>query len=208
MTFSSCLIDNETPLVLDTSVLINLRASTHGSRILDALPHDIIVPKEVANELEKAPGQMRDDLNFLRKLVNNGNVQIAIMSEEEFYFFTTLVSSPFSLDDGESATIAIAQNRNMQPVLDERKGRAKAARTMPRRTPGWTLDLLLHPSVLAQLGDADAVEALYLALRVGQMRIAEEHCDDVVALIGINRAKECTSLPNYKRRFKEWSGAK
>ena len=208
MTFSSCLIDDETPLVLDTSVLINLHASTYGERILDALPHDIIVSKEVAAELDNETSKAGGEHNFLHNLVAKGDVQIIAMDEAEFYFFTTLVSSPFSLDDGESATIAIAQNRNMQPVLDERKGRAKAARAMPRRTPGWTLDLLRHPSVLAQLSDADAVEALYLALLVGQMRIAEEHCDDVVALIGINRAKECTSLPNYKRRCKEWSGAK
>lgn len=204
MTFLSSLIDNETPLVLDTSVLINLRASTHGRRILDALPHDIIVPKEVAHELEKAPGQMKDDLNFLRKLVNNGNVQIVIMGEEELNFFATLVSSPVSLGDGEAATIAIAQNRNMSLILDDGRGRTKAEEIMPHRTPGWTLDLLRHPSVLEQLGDADAVEALYLALWDGQMRIAEKHCDNVVALIGINRAKECISLPNYKRRCKEW----
>ena len=205
MTFSSCLIDDETPLVLDTSVLINLHASTYGERILDALPHDIIAPKEVAAELENETSKAGGEHSFLHNLVAKGDVQIIAMDEVEKEFFERLA---VSLDDGESATIAIAQNRNMQPVLDERKGRAKAARTMPRRTPGWTLDLLRHPNVLAQLGNDDAVEALYLALRVGQMRIDEEHCDDVVALIGINRAKECTSLPNYKRRFKEWSGAK
>jgi len=52
MTISSSLMNDETPLVLDTSVLINLHACTYGERILSALPHGIVIPQIVANELE------------------------------------------------------------------------------------------------------------------------------------------------------------
>jgi len=51
------------------------------------------------------------------------------------------------------------------------------------------------------LSDEDAIGALYLALRVGRMRIPEEHCDEVVKLIGIERAKECSCLPKHRRKF-------
>lgn len=51
MTYLSSLIEDASPLVLDTSVLINLHASTYGARILAALPNHALVPSIVATEL-------------------------------------------------------------------------------------------------------------------------------------------------------------
>lgn len=43
MSCSSSLIDVADPLVLDTSVLINLHACKYGERILAAIPNDTLI---------------------------------------------------------------------------------------------------------------------------------------------------------------------
>jgi hypothetical protein len=54
---------------------------------------------------------------------------------------------------------------------------------------------------VAALGDQSALEALYLALRDGRMRIPSESADGVIALIGMERSQDCTCLPGYRERF-------
>ena len=101
-------------------------------------------------------------------------------------------------------SIAVAAFRNLIAVIDERKGRLQAQTHCAGRIPGWSLDLFRHPQIVGALGDDDATEALYLALRDGRMRIHDDHCDHVVGLIGLKRALECNSLPGYKTRRQKW----
>ena len=68
-------------------------------------------------------------------------------------------------------------------------------------TPNDKLDLLRHPTVIAALGVPNAVDALYHALRDRRMRILSESADDVIALIGVERSRDCTCLPGYRERF-------
>jgi hypothetical protein len=72
---------------------------------------------------------------------------------------------------------------------------------MNSRTAGWSLDLFHHPTAIAVLGDQLIIEALYLALRDGRMRIPSESVDNVIALIGMERSHDCTCLPGYQDRF-------
>ena len=206
MTCSSSLTDNPGPLVLDTSVLINLHACTYGERILMAIPNDILVPQIVAEELEHETSRRNGEYNFLHGLAASGKVTLADMTDEEYEIFYQLTSSSPSLDDGEAATIAIAVTRHLLPVIDEKKGRARAIALMETREPDWSLDILRHPLVTADLGDQAAVEALYLALRDGRMRIPSEITDYVIALIGMGRAIDCTCLPGYRERFSPGKG--
>ena len=193
------------PLVLDTSVLINLHASRQGMRILGALPNPALVPEEAAAELQCDTGRARAACQFVRGLEERGAARIVAMDEVERARYDRLVSGPVSLEAGESATIAIASGRNGVPVIDERKGRL-VAREHCADAPRWSLELFLHPMVAAALG-ADAVAALHSALRDGRMRVAKEHCDRVVRRIGVRRALECRSLPGYKSRRHEWRRA-
>lgn len=204
MTFSSLLSDVRTPLVLDTSVLINLHACTFGERILKAVPNDILVPLVVANELEHKTGRRNGEHSFLRSLVANGEVALADLTDKECTQFLRLTSGSSSLGDGEAATIAIATTRRLRCLIDDKKGRACATLLMGQKEPAWSLDLLLHPQVVIALGQERATEALFLALRDGRMRIHEDHCDHVVSLIGPYRALQCNSLPGYKVRRLEW----
>jgi hypothetical protein len=130
-----------------------------------------------------------------------GIVTIANMSDAEYEMFHELTSTSPSMDDGEAATIAVAAARDLLPVIDEKRGRARASILMKARVPGWSLDLFRHPTAIALLGDHSAVQALYLALRDGRMRIPSESANDVIALIGMERSRECICLPGYRERF-------
>ncbi len=63
------LLDITDPLVLDTSVLINLHACKYGERILAAIPSQILVPEIVAGELEHETSRTNGEHGFLYSLV-------------------------------------------------------------------------------------------------------------------------------------------
>jgi predicted nucleic acid-binding protein len=201
MTFSNSLADDTRPLVLDTSVLINLHACTYGESILTAIPNDIIVPRIVAGELAHETSRRNGERSFLHGLVQRGAVVLTGMTDAENDIFADLTSGSPSLDDGEAATIAIAAVRQLVPIMDERKGRARAATLMKGQESGWTLDLLRHPLVTSALGNDASINALYLALREGRMRISATSAEGVIAAIGAHRAMDCTCLPGYRERF-------
>ena len=201
MSCPSSLVDIRDPLVLDTSVLINLHACKYGERILRAIPNDILVPEFVAGELEHETSRRNGEYSFLHALVAGGIVTLANLTDAEYEIFLELTSTSPSLDDGEAATIAVAASRYVLPVIDERKGRTRAGIVMKTRVPGWSLDLFRHPTTIAALSDQSALEALYLALRDGRMRIPSESAGSVIALIGVERALDCTCLPGYRERF-------
>lgn len=194
---SSSLANNLPPLILDASVAINLHACTHGENILSAIPNDIFVARVVERELDNETSRANGEQSFLERLVERHIVTVTDFTDEEFELFGQLISD---LDDGEAATIAIASRRQFVPVIDERKGRARA-NILVTLEPSWSLDLLRHPSIIASLGDGNAIEALYLALRDGRMRIPHDRAEEVITLIGEQRARECTCLPGYRARF-------
>lgn len=186
------------PLVLDTSALINLHACSYGERVLQALPNDIVIPKTVAEELEKETSRKGGERSFLTSMAAKKALTVADMTDDEYELFGNLVAGPPSLDDGEAATIAIAATRTLHPVIDERKGRICAAAPPFSLRPSWSLDLLDHPGVVKSLGDQAAQDAIYLALRDGRMRVPAQRSDDVIVRIGLGRALECSSLPGFK----------
>jgi|TARA_R100000005_G_scaffold49016_1_gene23512 predicted nucleic acid-binding protein len=204
MTCLSSLSDTLTPLVPDTSVLINLHACTFGEQVLRAIPNDIVLPETVVAELNHETSHANGENGFIQRLISGNVVKVVQMDDAAARLFETMIRSPGSLDDGEAATIAVAVSQGFQPVVDERKGRARAQDLMNGQAPAWSLDLLVHPAVQSALVGDGYIEAVYLALREGRMRIDEERCDAVVQLIGIERAKDCTSLPGFKARRESW----
>lgn len=199
MSCSSSLTDIAEPLVLDTSVLINLHACRYGEQILTAIPNDILVPGIVAGELEHETSRRNGEHSFLHALVAKGIVTRTDLIDAEYEIFYELTSTAPSLDDGEAATIAVAVARDFLPIIDEKRGRARAH--VKGRASGWSLDIFRHPTATTVLGDQSAIDALYFALRDGRMRIPPESVDSVVALIGIERSRDCTCLPGYRDRF-------
>lgn len=207
MTCSSCLADDLTPLILDTSVLINLSACSYGEQILATIPNEILVSDVVVQELGHETSHSNGENQFIRNLISQEIVTVVQLDNSGYAIFEKLICSPGSLDDGEAATIAAAAISGAIPVIDERKGRARTKTLADVKTAAWSLDLLVHPTVQAKLPDGEYVAALYYALRDGRMRIDEERCDAVVKLIGIERALQCISLPGFKTRRKTWKEA-
>ena len=201
MTYSSSLTDDFRPLVLDTSVLINLYACAYGEHILTAIPNCIIVPQVVAAELEHETSRKNGEHGFLHGLIAGGKVTLGEMTDEENALFANLTSGSPSLDDGEAATIAIGAKRQLLPLIDDRKGRAQAIHVLRGQEPGWSLDLFRHTSVTSALGETAAIEALYLALRDGRMRVPVESTGYIIDLLGSERARDCTCLPDYRKIF-------
>ena len=144
MSCSSSLIDIADPLVLDTSVLINLHACKYGERILAAIPNDILVPEIVAGELEHETSHRNGEHGFLYSLVANGIVTLAGLTEAEYEIFYELTSIAPSLDDGEAATIAVASARSFLPVIDE-KGDELALSPKRERRAGHWISSVIHP---------------------------------------------------------------
>ncbi len=194
MNFSSIIANPLLPLVLDTSVIVNLSACSFGEQILRVVPNKVVVAKIAADELVVG----KSESLFLESLVSNALVELTELTDDEFNTFGNLVGN---LGDGESATIAIAINRQIFPIIDDRKGREHAANLQRDLEPAWSLDLFRHPHVTSHLGSPADVDAIYLALINGRMRIPNHATEEVIQLIGEERAKACVSLPKYKKRF-------
>lgn len=205
MTCSSSLSDTRTPLVPDTSVLINLHACTFGERVLRAIPNDIVLPETVVAELNHETSHANGENGFIQRLISEHLVKVVQMDDVAARLFETMIRSPGSLDDGEAATIAVAVSKGFLPIIDDRKGRGRAQSLMNGQAPAWSLDLLVHPAVQADLAGDGYIEAVYLALREGRMRIDEERCEAVARLIGFERALACNSLPGFKQRKSSWA---
>ena len=201
MTYSSSLTDDIRALVFDTSVLINLCACAVGERILAILPNAIIVPEIVAGELDHATSRKNGERRFLHCLFTGGRVTFGKLTDDEDLLYAKLVSGSSSLGDGEAATIAIAARRQLLPILDDRRARVLASQMLRGEEPGWSLDLFRHSLVISALGDAAAINALHLALRNGRMRVPIDSTEDIVGLLGNQKARECTCLPNYRKLF-------
>jgi len=194
MNFSSIVANPAIPLVIDTSVIINLNACSFGEKILQAVPNKIIVAQIAADELELG----QSDNLFLQYLVTSDLVELSELTDDEFEIYGDLVGN---LGDGESATIAIAVKRQVFPFIDDRKGRERAVKLQSNLDPAWSLNLLRHPEVLIELGSPADVDAVYFALLHGRMRIPDDATEDVNQLIGEKRARDCVSLPKYLNRF-------
>lgn len=201
MAYSSLLTDNRKTLILDTSVLINLHACRYGDEILSAIPNNIVVADVAAIELNHETSRRQGEHDFLHQMVRVGTVAILKLTEAEYRVFYELTSISPSLDDGEAATIAVAASRQVFPVIDERRGRTRAAILMNGQEPGWSLDLFRHPAVASALGLKACADALYLALRDGRMRIPAKEAESVIELLGDERSRHCTCLPRYRERF-------
>ncbi len=194
MIFSSSLTRADAPLVLDTSTLINLRETGIAMELLNAIPNRVVIAQVVEAEFQRGS----NNKTFLLETIFAGCIESLELtpSEEQIYF--ELIND---LDDGESATIAIAGERNWIPVVDENKGRSILAKKYPLIQPIFSVDIFMHSEVLTCLGEVRRNNALFTALKQAHMRIPEQRNLEVIRALGSERASVCTSLANYKLLF-------
>lgn len=153
MICSSSLTDDLTPLVLDTSVLINLHASSFGEKILAMVPNAFAIPEIVMRELGHETSRINGQQHFLESLIARQKVRLVPLDDAGWVIFERLTASTPSLGDGEAATIAIALTTAHRPVIDDAKGRKSAEALMRAGSAAWTLDLLVHTNVQKGLGN-------------------------------------------------------
>jgi len=197
----SCLTDPSAKLVFDASTAINLNATGCAAKVLRALSQPVILTDVVLGELQEDSRNGRRDGDLVAELVAAGLVQVENIADLSRSSFEDLVigHGPDTLDDGEAATLAFAVERDVIPVLDERKARRICAERFPSQRIASTVDLLCHDAVLSALGASALGDAVFAALQEARMRVLPPYEKWVAELIGTERAQACLSLPRRAR---------
>jgi predicted nucleic acid-binding protein len=201
MVSRSSLTDAQAVLVADASVIISVNATGHGIQIIRALANRVVVVDTVSGELEDGRRKNRNDADLLKKLVAGSQLEIVELDPGGEAHFEQLVVGPAqsTLDDGEAATIAHAVAINGVALIDERKANRICSGRFPELRIASTMDIFLHPSVQAELGNDGLADAVFNALCNGRMCVVPQHVSWVVSLIGAERAQLCVSLPRVAR---------
>lgn len=201
MNCQSCLNDNSSVIVVDSSVIINLVASGIFAEIMDALPNRIVAVQEVKYELERGRSNGYGDAQALESAIEEGKVDLVSLGEKGQSYFVDLVSGPasVSLGDGEAATIAYAVETSACAVLDERKANRICDKRYTSLAKVSSTDLLLHENVVAEIGTSGLSDAVFSALQIAKMRVLPHHQRCILNLIGPDRAAKCSSLPKALR---------
>ena len=200
----SCICDIEKPLVLDTSVVVNLNATGFAEQVLRALPVDVFVPVPVLKELQLGEKKGYSDATDLACLLERGLVEPLEVPERSYSEYIGLVSgsASTSLGDGEAATIVSALATNACAAIDERKARRICATRYKEVNLASSVDILAHPKVIASLSKKEFSAAILAALEVANMQVQKRHIDWVVDHIDPVRLGNCLSLPRAVRTAK------
>lgn len=201
MTSSNFLTDPSQTLVADASVLINLNATGYASQIVLSLPGSFVVTERAFAELKLGAAKGHNDEKLVRGLFDAGTARLVDLSDAGNNLYRSLVdgAAEQTLDDGEAATIAYAQEASCVAVIDERKARSLCATRFPALAMASTVDLLTHAAVKDALGPQTQIQAITNALRRARMRVPPHQQDLVVDLIGSDEAANCNSLPRRRR---------
>ena len=184
-------------LVGDASMWISLAATGFADACLRALSCRTVITDLALGELDRGRAKGRGTADSVLDLINAGLVEVVRLESADEPLFLSLVSGGASetLDDGEAATLAWAAGHTGFAVIDERKATLVAARRTPTTQLMTTTDLLLAPQIAHALGGDAIASAFYAALVHARMRVPPNRLNEVVALIGNEKAGDCCSLP-------------
>jgi predicted nucleic acid-binding protein len=196
----SCLSDSAV-IALDASTAINLNASGCAAAILRCFGGGVVLPDIVLGEIEDGEAKGRRDAQLTKELVQEGALKVVSLSEVGLRYFEQLVvgNAAMTLDDGEAATIAYANETGAIAVIDERKANRICAERFPNVKVAATVDLFAHASVEKAIGRKALADAVFGALVGARMRVLQHHVTWVAQLIGAARVQQCTSLPRSAR---------
>lgn len=199
MTFSSCLTDRNSILVLDASVIINLLATNYASPILNAVPNSIVVTDNVVREIDRGSANGRPEPTLLRELIHNKILNRLELSGIALEHFFDLVSGSAadSLGDGEAATLALAYSKGFTAAIDEKKATKISSQRFETLKIITTVDILAYEPVRISLGDKALSEATLQALKYARMQVRDSQFSWIEKIIGCENA----GLPPSLRRF-------
>jgi len=184
------------PLVVDSSVIINLNATGRASDIVRAFGVTLCASTVVRDELQIDRFNGRDDGRLARALVYERLLEFVPFDDDGEFIFASLVtgSADQTLDDGEAATLALGATHGRTVVIDERKALRIAADRFAAMQVIATADILCSDLVLAAFGRQQVADLVFNGLTGARMGIPERHHDFVAELLG-PRIAECRSLP-------------
>lgn len=196
MTFSSS-ANSVTPIfVIDASVVINLNASRHAPKIIQATKWKWIISANAHDELRLGAEKGHADFKALEELIAAGLIETRPLGEAALADYDSLVGGPAgkTLDDGEAATLALAIQLRATALIDERKARTLAAARFPALPILSTAAILTSERVQAALGEHHR-SAILGALRGARMRVPEDSLAEIIGIVGEEQAALCPSLP-------------
>jgi predicted nucleic acid-binding protein len=202
MTFLSSLTDQNSTLVLDASVVINLLATGHSSAILRALNAPIVVTDNVVREIEGGTSAGHSHFDLLNKALGDQILRMEKLDGKMLEIFFDLVSGSTAetLGDGEAATLALAHGYGFIAAIDEKKATRISVERFGTLKLATTVDILAHEAVRSSLGAEGLAEATFDAIRLARMQVREYQFDWVARTIGQARVDACLSLKKYARR--------
>ncbi|MGF6610208.1 hypothetical protein OKW45_005130 [Paraburkholderia sp. WSM4175] len=160
------------PLVLDASVLFNLLGTGIPKELLEALDVPCWVEERTAAEVRRMPGQ-RAESAPLQPLLDAGCLKLCRMPGQAYETYLSLLSGPSTdtLDDGESAAIAMAVDGLGSVVLDDKKARRILAARFPGLTSGTSLSLMVEAAHRAAWTAQKLCDVVTMARNVSRMAV-------------------------------------
>ncbi len=121
------------------------------------------------------PGQRTEEAP-LQPLFEEGYLKLCRMSDVAYETYISLVSGPptQTLDDGESAAIAVAVDGLGSVVLDDKKARRILSSRFELASPGSSLTLLLAAATRANWTLQELREAITAARIVSRMAVVPD----------------------------------
>ncbi|WP_146013969.1 hypothetical protein [Trinickia dabaoshanensis] len=153
-------------LILDASVLINLLGCRAAAEVFSVLEPPCLVEDKVFGEISRHPVPGLCHVEELQALQDAGFIERVRMEKQEYSKYLELIQAPLGqrLDVGESATLAVAQQRALSVVIDENKARSFVRSQMSQLTMVSTLSMLISATV--RLGkDVAHLQRLVMAAR-------------------------------------------
>ena len=184
-------------IVLDSSVVINLLACGDAARFLKRLDCNVVLPRQVVNEVHREPVQHPDSANSFPSLLQAGLLQLYELEDEHYLKFLDLVGAapPDSLGDGEAATIAAAEHLQCTAIIDERKATRIARNRRNVSLTACTIDLYAYSLATAKYSKEETASLVFNSMQHARMRIPQERRAWILDLIGEERARQCTCFP-------------
>lgn len=209
MTFSSCLTDQHSAVVLDASVIINLLATSKASEVLQALGAPVLVTSNVVHEIGQGASNARQEPQQLSELIGADILRMVSLDAPSLECFFSLVSghTADSLGDGEAATLVYAHTNRFAAAIDEKKATRIANERFDEVAMVTTVDIFAYAPVQKLLGRDVLAKAVLQALRGTRMQVRAHQFEWVVQLIGEAYLPECPSLRKYAQRRPAHIGA-
>ncbi|WP_321794833.1 hypothetical protein [Caballeronia sp. J97] len=202
MTFSSCITEGDSQIVLDTSVVINLLATGRASQILQSLEIPTLITENVEQELRNGSLSERPEMDELLALLDSETLRVATLDGQASAVFFDLVGGTVaeSLDDGEAATLAFALHHNLSAAIDEKKATRIATERYPSLRLITTVDIFAFGPVKKHLSDDDLKNAIFRALSLARMQVREPQFDWIAETIGSEKVQLCSTLKRLAKR--------